>query len=632
MNKNERLLTTLNLIDEKYIEEAEIKMKRSTSRVAHAGFIGAIACFILLIGIGMYLFIPFKDPVLDLSAYAGSEYFPIIEKIADYRYKPNAYKNNFAKIKSSFTKFGAGEDNGMPDNMAPAPENGAGSNSGSYVEVTDNQVSGVIEADIIKRTDKYIFRIGMHDGYETLMIYSISGEDSILVNTYKIPKFDQEAWTYLANIEMYLSEDANTVTIIKGYSDSTMSKIGIISLDVSNVTDIRERDKIAIDGSYNSSRIKDGKLLLVTEFFVRIGDIDYTNPKTFVPTITRGDEEKCIEFEDIIYPDKLSNLRYSIVTLFDEGTLELLGANALLSFGNTVYVSENNIYVTNTHNKTEEHEDGNVRTTMTDIAIINYSDGKLTKNGIITVDGSIKDQWSLDEYEGHLRVVTSTFTRREYKTDEEFIRLEIKRNVNLYAISLESQRVVGAVIAFAPDNEEASSVRFDGNTAYVCTAEVVTFTDPVYFFDLSDYENITYTDTGTIDGFSSSLINLGDGFLLGIGQLNASTLKIEVYEQGPDGVVSVDAITLHASYSTDYKSYLVDRENRLFGFGFYSLLDQDNYRKNEDYYVLIHFDGYKLRVVSATKLDESPDRMRGIYVDNYLYITTDKAFKAIKVF
>ncbi len=632
MNKNEKLLEKLGLIDEKYVEEAKIKMKRATAHT-HTAFIGAVICFFIMIGIGLYLFIPFKPPTTDLSMYAGSEYFPIIEKIAEYRYVPNKYKNNFEKITDRIKNFGftLSKDDAGADNAAP--EGGGASNgTGNYVEATDNQVSGVIEADIIKRTDKYIFRLGMDDnGHYSLKVYSIEKDNSKLVTTYNIPKLEDERYNYITDIEMYLSTDAKTVTIIKEYRTNSSQKVSLISIDVSDVSSITEKSRITLDGAYNSSRLKDGRILLITEFYAHAGSMDYSNPETFVPKITRNGESKCVEFEDIIYPEKLENLRYSVVTLFDEDSLDLLGANALLSFGGTVYVSENNVYAINPHSEKVENERGYTITDMTDIAIIGYSDGKLSKDGIVTVEGAVKNQYSLDEYEGHLRVVTSTYTLSV--SDENGISSAgAKRNANMYVISLDSKETVAEVIAFAPMGESAESVRFDGDKAYVCTAIVVTFSDPVYFFDLSDYENITYTDTGDIDGFSSSLINLKDGFLLGIGQEDARTVKVEVYEELNGEVVSVDAFTVYGSYSIDYKSYLVNREENLFGFGFYSMSGNSKYEYGKYYYVLLHFDGYKLNVLSSTELQDSPDRMRGVFQDGYLYITTDIELVPVKIF
>ena len=184
---------------------------------------------------------------------------------------------------------------------------------------------------------------------------------------------------------------------------------------------------------------------------------------------------------------------------------------------------------------------------------------------------------------------------------------------------------IAEVRDFAPENEEAMSVRFNGETAYVCTAEVVTITDPVYSFNLSDYSNITYIDTGKIDGFSTSLIQLGDGFLLGIGQEDRTNNKVEVYEEADGKVVSVDKYIFNGTYSTDYKSYFIDRESDLFGFAIEHRTGE-GIETYENVYVLLAFNGYELVEVYEITLDKvnmDPSRVRVFMVDDYLYFTND---------
>jgi len=174
--------------------------------------------------------------------------------------------------------------------------------------------------------------------------------------------------------------------------------------------------------------------------------------------------------------------------------------------------------------------------------------------------------------------------------------------------------VVAKVENFAPDNEQAESVRFDGDTAYVCTAEVITMTDPVYFFDLSDLNNITWKDTGTIDGYSSSLVNFGNGFLLGIGYGAGRELKIEVYEEVGNKVESVCAYQLNASFNEEYKAYYIDREKGLIGIGV-NLWDSW-----QTAYLLLHFDGYQIHELERVETERSYDLLRGVVVDGYLYV------------
>ena len=204
-------------------------------------------------------------------------------------------------------------------------------------------------------------------------------------------------------------------------------------------------------------------------------------------------------------------------------------------------------------------------------------------------------------------------------------------NASLYCIDLSSLEIAASVIDFAPPNEAVRSVRFDKETAYVCTS--VQLSDPVFFFDLSDLNHITYKDTGTIDGFSTSLINLGNGYLLGIGRGSRwDTFKIEVYEETADGVRSVCAYERdNTTYSTDYKSYYVDRTNQLLGIG-YTDSYYYGYSENRNKYILLHFDGYGLDKLLDVPLNSTPENMRGVYIDGYMYMFGDNDFKVKKIF
>jgi uncharacterized secreted protein with C-terminal beta-propeller domain len=180
------------------------------------------------------------------------------------------------------------------------------------------------------------------------------------------------------------------------------------------------------------------------------------------------------------------------------------------------------------------------------------------------------------------------------------------------------------VEAFAPAGEQAESVRFDDNYAYVCTAEVITLTDPVYFFDLSDLEHITYKDTGTIDGYSSSLVDFGEGYLVGIGYGKQGFLKIEVYEECETGVESVAVYEKEWDFSQDYKSYLIDREKNLVGLATYSF-------DGKLTYVLLHFDGYGWNELVKVPVSWDLSHIRGVLIDGWLYVF-DEDFKVVKVF
>jgi uncharacterized secreted protein with C-terminal beta-propeller domain len=204
----------------------------------------------------------------------------------------------------------------------------------------------------------------------------------------------------------------------------------------------------------------------------------------------------------------------------------------------------------------------------------------------------------------------------------------------LYCIDITTWEPLAKIENFAPKGETVESVRFDGDKAYVCTAVVVQLTDPVFFFDLSDLSNITVKDTGVIDGYSSSLVNFGDGYLLGIGFNNRRELKIEVYEEGENGVNSVTAFEKNVGFSLNYKAYFIDRENQLIGLCIddYEAADYYN-RKDRQRYIVLHFDGFQLReVLSASLENASPDYCRATLIDGYMYILGQDNFRAVELF
>ncbi len=633
--KNERLLDKMNLLDDKYIEEAN-PQNRKRKKINWLRFGALAACVCLMVtALNLFLFIPFKTTVPDISQYEDSEYFPIIEKINALSVVKPKYKNNFDKIISSFAAVGGVFDNNVDMDAPTSPDGGSDSNGSvdeEYNEITDNQVSGVTEGDIIKRSDKYIYYLSSG----VLRVYSIAENESEKVGEFNLSYIEkeneygklEEISLYTYNSEMYLSKDCKTVTIL-GMGNK---KTRIVSLDVSNVENITLKSYASIEGNYYTSRMVDGRLLVITSKYY--SNIDFSNEETFVPSVSYDNdtETMLVPMDKIACAEKLTNKHYTVVSLLDENTLSLKGCASFLSFTNDVYITNNAIYASNTLNEEIDDTLSLRRKNVTEIACISYGDEGFEVKGAIKVDGYIKDRYSFDEFEGVLRVVTTTSstTQKIYSfagNEDVILNTSNGTSASLYCIDLAKWEVVASVENFAPKGETVRSVRFDKNYAYVCTA--VELTDPVFFFDLSDLSNITYKETGNIEGFSTSLINLGDGYLLGIGRGdNWSSVKVEVYRENESKVESVCSYEIkNASYYTNYKSYYINRDTGMFGFGYYDYEDRHvNYR-----YVLLMFANGELLEVVNTPIKSSPNQMRSVYIDGYLYIFGEHDFKVVRV-
>lgn len=602
----------------KSVEAYMTKIKSKRRRT-----IAAVTSLTLVVSIlALVLFVPYNTTPPSVRQYAGSEYYDVIRQISALTYDPPEYKNNFQAMLGFVSGFGfkAGVTGDMTldaptmvGTLAAIPEASPDYNKGEqYVEVTDNQVTGVTEADIFKRSDKYVYYLrGM-----TLSAYSIAQADSQLVGSMTI---DSSAY----GAEMYLSADCTTITVLAEKWDKTLGSLTLlISLDVTDPTHIKETARVCFTGSYLSSRVVDGDILLSYNYRIQSAQVDFDNPSTYVPSYGTPGAMTCIPADDIVCPEDASSARYTVVCRLDGESLEVLGTTALLGYSQELYVSRDTIYATRSYSECNQESFNNKyrQTAMTEITGISYAGDTLEVVGTVTLEGSVKNQYSMDQYEGVLRVVTSTsvsyFEETIYGEFASTTTSATERNVNLYCIDLENWEIAAEVIAFAPEGEDAQSVRFDGVKAYVCTAEVITLKDPVYFFDLSDLNNITWTDTGTIVGYSTSLIELGDGFLLGVGYGAKRNLKIEVYEEYDGQVVSVSAYELDADFSEFYKSYLIDRENDLFG------LEIFNWDTGKGEYVLLHFDGYKLHEIVRLPMDHgySMTLTRAFQTDGWLYI------------
>ena len=631
--KKERLFNIVGEIDDKYVEES-VSKKSAFERWKIAA---VAACLALVVGISLTIALlggkspalPEGDVVSPPFAAGEGDYSSLIALVGK------------SSAQQTVPDWYIGGNVDYDDSASPAPgTSGSGGDAfqgnGSYIENTDNQVAGVTEGDLMKMTDKYIFRLGystsMYDSDRVLKVYSVNKDNSELVSQFVLPVFGGDIFTL--GWEMYLSEDARTATLVYGCYDSSIpygqngrNSVVVLSLDVSDVHNISIKNSFMISGSIDSSRMVGGNLLLFTTQSFNRSNFNPRDYKTFIPYVTIGDEVRFISPDRVVMPDNMYYIDYTTVLSINQENLEIVDAISLLNYDCSSYVSENSIYLTRVYRRPAgKSDDVNlIMENVSDVAVIDYSADGLRFKGDVTVAGLAKDQYSFDERDGYLRVVTTTSDFGKVEYDSWFNLIRRNTNVSLYVIDLRSMRISASVENFAPEGEEATSVRFEGEKLYVCTAEMPKYSDPVYFFDLSDYSNITYADTGYISGFSTSLIDLGDGYLLGIGAESQNHLKLEVYKKEGDSVVSVDKCVIYGYAPDEYKAYLIDRENNLFGFA--ATVSSDEGSTSEKLYLIYRFDGEKLSVVKQMAVEGLGHAIvRSAIHDGYLYITTYISF------
>ena len=136
------------------------------------------------------------------------------------------------------------------------------------------------------------------------------------------------------------------------------------------------------------------------------------------------------------------------------------------------------------------------------------------------VTGSLLNQFSMDEYQGDLRVAV---------TIEDFSENTQENHIKILRPKAGILEEIGTITGLGID-ERIFAVRFMGPQAYIVTFRQI---DPLYALDLSDPTNPKALGELKITGFSSYLHPVGENLLLGIGQ-----------EADPDGRIEGLQISL----------------------------------------------------------------------------------------
>lgn len=143
----------------------------------------------------------------------------------------------------------------------------------------------------------------------------------------------------------------------------------------------------------------------------------------------------------------------------------------------------------------------NSKTIIHKIAV---DEGELSYQTKGSADGRLLNQFSLDEYEGNLRVAT---------TVDLWMNSGRKTYNNVYVLD-EDMDLIGKVENIAKD-EQIYSTRFMGDKLYMVTFRQV---DPFFVIDLSDPKNPEMLGKLKIPGYSSYLHPYNEDFIIGVGK------------------------------------------------------------------------------------------------------------------
>lgn len=411
---------------------------------------------------------------------------------------------------------------------------------------TNIQVEGVDEADIVKTDGNYI--------------YALSGQDLNIIDIGQISEDNPPAvvsevelgfWATDMLLSLKPKDQGNLsdTLVVLGYGEGNQFRL--VQIDIDDRQEPKMTADLAIDGSYVGVRLADNRVRLVMtsqplgfEWETPAGSglraedkaleankeiIRNSELNNWIPAYKNNLQEdskpeSLMDCSQMLVPNLFSGLNtLSIMTFNASEELSPAGWKAvgLAANGQGIYATADNVYVATTESIDDEADpaespDEPSSGPVADLKTIIHKFG-LEESGSESsavrpvylasgeVDGILLNQFSMDEYQGDLRVAVTIDDFDENAQENHVKVLRPKQGVF---------EEIGTISGLGI-NERIFAVRFMGPQAYVVTFERI---DPLYTLDLSDPTNPQALGELKITGFSSYLHPVGDNLLLGIGQ------------------------------------------------------------------------------------------------------------------
>ena len=450
--------------------------------------------------------------------------------------------------------------------------------------ITNIQVEGVDEADIVKTDGKYAYVIS---GNKAFIVDAYPSENMNIVSTISLEENENP-------IELFITENKLLLFTNSGYynyymyEDNSQNCLGgtgcipefgyggFISAKTYNISDRANpvlENNVEIEGSYVSSRLIGNNAYYVVNAYPRYepywdgNNYVYDANDPIIPLQrVNGVTSKIAEATEVGYIPGVPAQRFVTVAALNLENQEL-NKEVIAASGQSVYASQDNLYLaeqiwnrivpmpllgtafSSNWNNTEK----------TSIAKFNLDNGKVNFASEGTVPGRILNQFSMDEHKGNFRIAT-TVGWNGYN--------------NVYVLD-KDMNLIGALEGLAP-GESIYSSRFMGDKGYIVTFKK---TDPLFVLDLSDPTNPTILGKLKIPGYSDYLHPIDETHLIGLGKdtIESTYGDFAWYQGIKMAIFDVsdvnNPIELHKiiigdrgtdSYAlNDHKAFLYDKEKEL---------------------------------------------------------------------
>ena len=476
---------------------------------------------------------------------------------------------------------------------------------GGETSSTTLRIEGIDEADYLKNDDHYIY-------YSTYNYYATS--ELVVLDT-----VDDSYQTYNINgyiCGMFLNQYGLIVLASTGTYRYFYSNFKIFVFDNTNPMKMQIKEEIDL-GNYrfNDARFIDNKLYVMGSLMI-IDDNQYVEPE-----IKINDDKKTIDVANINViknANYYSNYAYTIFSLDFEEDMNL-NFKSLYGFNGEFLLTKDNLYLYETLSALFFGQEASgtriYRMSLNDLCI----------KGAVMQKGYINDVFSIDEYDGVLRVATTYTEYNEHTTHYE-------NYLATYSIKGDEFKNLDS-ISFAED-EKIYSATFQGTKAYIVT---YLYIDPLFEFDLSNPEDIKYLRSLKSPGVSDYLDYINDDFILGIGRITeekemgnwqyatSSGIKLSLFSLDNQDMVEEDTYKFDYDYSYTDATYdyhkLIKLKDSL---SYYMPLNAYNYQREtneEDFHGIVGFqvdlEARKIIILGQIKGDYNS---RAVVVNGKLYV------------
>ena len=571
-------------LKEKVLEEVEKKQKKKMP-IYYLRYATAIAAVAIVAIVGVSFINKNKEEILqpDLSnktmkteetermAAVNIKRFESMEELR----KALEQEQNYRGIETNGVYFeeakGLSSADALTENVADV-----GSANSDYSR-TNNQVESVDEADIVKTDGKYIYYSQNNRVYivdTDLKLKATIKEENfsprqIFVNGKKLVVFGTKYNSQEIVVRNTIEDTEEKETMEEDVSTFYRPKTYIRVFDLSNIENPKLSREIKIDGNYQDARMIEDNVYLVTNYYHYFYNLDEVKDMDILPSYEDSITKKVnyVEATDIAYFDDTENYSYSLIAGFNLNTKEPVNIETFFGSGNEMYVSENNLYLITQRGYWNAKESTIYKFQLEDAKVLAVASG--------TVKGYVGSQFAIDEYEGNLRVATTSWKSnyRGFWFGEDY-ESHYETHLTIFNENLEKIGEIENLI----EDEEIYAVRFIGKVGYVVTFQEI---DPLWVIDLSDPTDPQIKGELEIPGYSSYLHPYDETHIIGIGYnvkdngyggVTNDTLKISMFDVSdvshPKEIFNqtLNNKNAYSNISYEHKALFFNKAENLIGF------------------------------------------------------------------